>query len=246
MKNISEIYYTLQGEGIFIGTPSVIIRFAGCNLSCKWCDTPTKIPNEDIHISTIRDILVHNKCNHIIFTGGEPTLHQDEILEIIANLKKAVPYSVFYTIETNSTIKLQPRLVNCRLPILYSLSPKLTSSENRYNLPNLIRQITELTDVHAEIQVKLCIDLDCKEDLEDTKTILYMLKDRTQNAHPKPVVILQPVTTLCDPSHYLNLYEYSISLQRLYNWVTELSIDLPIRVLPQLHKIIWGFNTEGT
>ncbi|MBO8477106.1 MAG: 7-carboxy-7-deazaguanine synthase QueE, partial [Bacteroidetes bacterium] len=36
---INEIFYSLQGEGYFTGTPSVFIRFSGCNLKCPFCDT---------------------------------------------------------------------------------------------------------------------------------------------------------------------------------------------------------------
>ena len=36
---INEIFYSLQGEGYFTGTPAVFVRFAGCNLRCPFCDT---------------------------------------------------------------------------------------------------------------------------------------------------------------------------------------------------------------
>lgn len=39
MKKINEIFYSLQGEGFWSGTPIIFIRFSGCNLRCDFCDT---------------------------------------------------------------------------------------------------------------------------------------------------------------------------------------------------------------
>ena len=39
MLQLAEIFYSVQGEGTWTGTPAVFVRLAGCNLSCSFCDT---------------------------------------------------------------------------------------------------------------------------------------------------------------------------------------------------------------
>ena len=70
---INEIFYSLQGEGFYTGTPSLFIRLSGCNLQCPFCDTE-HIPYTDM---TEREIIEEaGKCSakHVVITGGEPSL----------------------------------------------------------------------------------------------------------------------------------------------------------------------------
>ncbi len=53
---ISEIFYSIQGEGMLAGVPSVFLRTSGCNLRCTWCDTPYtswKPEGDDLPLDTI-------------------------------------------------------------------------------------------------------------------------------------------------------------------------------------------------
>jgi organic radical activating enzyme len=94
---INEIFYSLQGEGHYTGTPAVFIRFAGCNLKCSFCDTDftsfTEMTEDDIVKETEQ-----YPTRHIVITGGEPTLQITP--SFIAKLHKAGKY---VQIETNGT-----------------------------------------------------------------------------------------------------------------------------------------------
>jgi len=94
---INEIFYSLQGEGHYTGTPAVFIRFAGCNLKCSFCDTDftsfTEMSEDDI----VNEINQY-PTNHIVITGGEPTL---QLTTTFVN--KLHEAGKFVQIETNGT-----------------------------------------------------------------------------------------------------------------------------------------------
>ena len=118
---IAEIFYSIQGEGRLIGTPSVFIRTSGCNLRCVWCDTPYTSWKPEGKGWDLSEILAEaKKCptKHVVITGGEPLL-APEIEELTKLLKRG---GFHVTIETAATI-FKP--VACDL---MSMSPKLSNS----------------------------------------------------------------------------------------------------------------------
>ncbi|MGB8626066.1 MAG: 7-carboxy-7-deazaguanine synthase QueE [Candidatus Cybelea sp.] len=73
MLQLAEIFYSVQGEGMWTGTPAVFVRLAGCNLACDFCDTDysTKFFAEvDEVVARVRD--AGGECPMVVLTGGEP------------------------------------------------------------------------------------------------------------------------------------------------------------------------------
>ena len=75
---INEIFYSLQGEGIYAGRPANFIRLSGCNMVCSYCDTNHK-PNTEMTLDEILKQL-NNLNRTVVLTGGEPTVHNLEQL----------------------------------------------------------------------------------------------------------------------------------------------------------------------
>src|SRR5207245_4988362 len=74
---ISEIFYSIQGEGELTGVPSVFIRTSGCNLRCNWCDTKYASWNPegaDMPVDVILEKVSAYPANHVVLTGGEPMI----------------------------------------------------------------------------------------------------------------------------------------------------------------------------
>mgnify|MGYP003589986614 CR=1 FL=1 len=94
---ICEIFSSVQGEGSASGTPTIFIRFFGCNLACNFCDEPLhKISYVEMSEVEIQARLQKFKGRHITLTGGEPTLYN---LNTLIKSLKGLGYYV--SVETN-------------------------------------------------------------------------------------------------------------------------------------------------
>jgi 7-carboxy-7-deazaguanine synthase len=87
MLQLAEIFYSVQGEGTWTGTPAVFVRLAGCNLSCAFCDTDYALK----FVASVDDVVAQvraagSTCPMIVLTGGEPTA-QTEALALIDALR---------------------------------------------------------------------------------------------------------------------------------------------------------------
>ncbi len=124
---VSEIFYSIQGEGSLAGRPALFIRFGGCNLRCVWCDTTSVWRRARPHsfeelIGKVEKFA--GRGIDVVFTGGEPLIHRRWIERIIEEFDDGF---LIYQIETNGTIPPGDFLAG-REDVFFNTSPKLSNS----------------------------------------------------------------------------------------------------------------------
>lgn len=157
---ISEIFYSIQGEGQWTGLPNIFIRTAGCNLRCTYCDTTYAYDSgEEIKMSQILKKIAHYPCSYITITGGEPLLqlHLNELL------KKLLQKNYIICVETNGSISIKNYL---NKKVMFSLDIKCPSSKMHRKMC-----FENLSYVTLKDQVKFIIKN--REDYKYAKNILY-------------------------------------------------------------------------
>jgi len=100
---ISEMFVSIQGEGINIGLPHLFIRLTGCNLDCDYCDTDTsrfKVYRTERILELIKEQKERHYFRLISITGGEPLLQAELLRPLLNNLSDE--YDIM--LETNSTL----------------------------------------------------------------------------------------------------------------------------------------------
>jgi 7-carboxy-7-deazaguanine synthase len=220
---ISEIFYSIQGEGALAGVPSVFVRTSGCNLRCVWCDTPyTSWHPEGTELSV--DHIVQRVSSfgaaHVVVTGGEPMIAPD-----MARLTGALRESgVHITIETAGTVYVP---VACDL---MSISPKLSNSTPvereggrwaaqhdrlRYQ-PEVLRRLM------AEYPYQLKFVVSTSSDLDEIHRICRDLEAGQDR------IILMPEGTDRD------------TLRQRGLWLAEVCKQEGYRFGPRLHVELWG------
>ena len=230
---ISEIFHSVQGEGLLLGVPSVFIRTSGCNLRCRWCDTPYASWNPVGEEMECREIIRRAKaydCRHVVLTGGEPMVASG-IGELAAALKEG---GLHITIETAATVA--PGDIACDLA---SLSPKLADStpsedqagawrarhETTRRNPEVIRQWLRNYDSQLKFVLSTPEQLpEIEELLNEVGVVPGFTRDR---------VLLMPEGTNAE------------DLREKAPVIAELCIEHGFRYAPRLQIDLFG-NTRGT
>ena len=207
---VVEIFHSLQGEGRLIGTPSWFVRVAGCNLDCAWCDT--KYSRDE---------------------KGDPMT----IAEIVDWLAATPARDVCLT-------GGEPLLQNGTFHLLEVLSDKgyRTTVETNGSLP--IDPVLKIEYARVSMDIKcpssLMQDRMLLENipkLRDEDDIKFVISDRFDMDHA--------ITTLKEYQCAAQVVFQPCGMkkmERLAQWVLreKVLLEREVRVLPQLHKMIWG------
>lgn len=228
---ISEIFYSLQGEGELTGVPSVFVRTSGCNLRCNWCDTPYASWNPEgtpMHVEEIVAEVRKHPARHVVLTGGEPMIAK-EIRELAAGLKRS---GYHITIETAATVR--PDGIACDLA---SLSPKLKNSAPDERASASWREKHETLRWQPSVvkawlasygyQLKFVVSQEA--DVNEIESMLAQLGTEI----PRSKVLLMPEGTTVE------------ALRAKAGWLGDLCKARGYRYAPRLHIELYG-NKRGT
>ena len=229
---ISEIFYSIQGEGELTGVPSVFVRTSGCNLRCAWCDTPYASWNPEGEQRSVAQVVAevesHAAAQHVVLTGGEPMIAK-EIHELAAELRAVGRH---LTIETAATVA--PAGIACDLA---SLSPKLLNSapdpvehgpwrkkhEATRWQPDVVRTWIEAYNYQFKFVVAR------PEDVDELEHMLAALHREV----PRHKVLLMPEATTLE------------KMRARAGWLGELCKARGYRYAHRLHIELYG-NKRGT
>lgn len=229
---ISEIFYSVQGEGELTGVPSVFVRTSGCNLRCGWCDTPYaswEPTGKNLTVDEVFQEVAEHPARHCVLTGGEPLVARE--ISLLATRLRNAGYHI--TIETAATIP--PQEIACDLA---SMSPKLSNStpkpgsisESWIRKHEAARRRLDVLRTwidHYNYQLKFVVSTD--RDLEE---IQQLLRDLDRKIPPHKVLLMPEGIT---PEQLRSRRDSLVELCKKHGY----------RFCDRLHIELFG-NTPGT
>ena len=218
-----EIFYSLQGEGVTAGTPTVFLRLAMCNLACTWCDTKYTWDwsnydrSREVQTLSVDDVearVVGYGCPRLVITGGEPLMQQAALAPLAASLKSR---GFYCEVETNGTLVPQREMIDAVSQ--WNVSPKIGSSGNppdRREVPEALRAFRELDSAYFKFVVVEPSDVQEVCSLAERYDI------------PAERVILMPEGVTAR------------ALESRGKWVAEACAQYGFRFSTRLHILLWG------
>lgn len=217
---VSEIFKSIEGEGLRTGLPAVFIRLHGCNLRCSYCDSMYAVEGSDHRQMSVAQVLdavkEYGDITHVTLTGGEPLIHQD-VEDLLRQLSDN-GYRV--NIETNGTVPCKWHFPG----LFYTMDWKCKSSGMTAKM-----KMENLETLGSNDVLKFVVGT--VEDLEETESVLKSLAEKKSNM---PHLFVSPVFG-------------NLSNEEIVNWLlnSDTMVKNNARFQVQLHKIIWDPERRG-
>lgn len=224
---IIELYKSIQGESSFAGLPCVFVRLAICNLRCSWCDSEYTFKGgkvmtaEQVECEVLR---LSPGGGLVEFTGGEPMLHEREIVPLMERLISK-DYTVLLETSGERPLEKVPFLVH---KIVDVKCPG--SGEGRSFRPENLHTLTERDEVKFVLSDRT--DYEFAREFVNTK-----LAGREIGGIIFSPAFRQNASGARSAEHCL------LDPQRLAEWILE--DGLPVRLGLQIHKFIWQPQVKG-
>jgi len=231
--SLSEIFTSVEGEGIYFGTKTLFVRLAGCHLKCFWCDTPYALSMQDGREYDISDAirlidknLVQNTFK-VNFTGGEPLLQHKAVYEMAKHLRnkglRTYLESSCFSVERFKEIL--PLIDICKIEFKLSDSEVVDHEHYGELLENELKCLEEAVKSKKTTYIKVVVSKlsDEKEFEELTKMIFERI-----GADDIKGFIIQPSYGSSEPTMD-HLFKFYDTVYPHYEQV---------RIVPQLHKVM--------
>jgi 7-carboxy-7-deazaguanine synthase len=156
---VSEIFLSIQGEGVHVGRPATFLRLSKCTRKCSWCDSSYHKEGREASLNSLATIIKHIDCNTVVVTGGEPLLQFDaiELLKRSVSLKSGNKH-YFWHVETNGDLLYSNKVNINRLFSIFdyvAISPKSVKvAKFLYHQQKVISEISK-----GNCSIKVVTDL---------------------------------------------------------------------------------------
>jgi 7-carboxy-7-deazaguanine synthase len=231
---VSEIFTSIEGEGIFVGKKTLFIRFSGCHLKCRWCDTKYALPLDsgtEYQIDEIEDLIIRELqpfTYKVNFTGGEPLLQTDAVIKLAnfikkqTNLKTYIESSCF---DSELFSKVLPYIDICKIEFKTDDSKVVEDEEYDNLILNEIKCLELAVKTNKATYIKIVVTN--STNLESFKNLVYNISKKIK---PSDILgfIIQPSFGIDQPTVNKLLDTYDI-VQPMFP---------EVRIIPQLHKEI--------
>jgi organic radical activating enzyme len=227
---VSEVFYSIQGEGQTMGIPAVFLRLGGCNLLCEsesWiCDTIEvwRKSNATLFEDVLQEDWIDKLRNgaHLVITGGEPMLHEKAIRAYISWFNDEYNFVPIIEMETNGTI--EPCNALLALVRFWNVSPKLSTAgkQNKRELRINTEALRTFDEQEDKTIFKFVIS--CEEDITE------VFEDFGPHISGNKLVLMPAGSS-------------QEELMKTRIFVAEKCRDLNVRYSERLHVVIWNLKT---